>query len=822
MIRNYLKVALRNILKHKMFSLINIFGLSISMATCLLIMLLVYSQKKVDSFHKKQNRIVRIISEEDSRSFASTPLPLGTTLLEDYPHLVEDAVRIKSSFVGGDVVYSDSRIPLAGRYVDERFFKIFDFTLIEGDAETALKAPFSMVLTKKAAEKVFGSQSPIGKSVKLNDVGLNTMGIDLIPTENQETMLGDFVVTGVVDNALPSHIQFDFLASMSTIPSLVRQNKSDATFDNWKNYFDSYLYVLLKEGANKRDLEPILRDLATTKYGAIEEVNITFNLERLSDITPGTFRQNPISLRMPIEAIYFLSFLGLVVLFSACFNYVNLSFVRSLTRSKEIGVRKTLGAARYQIFMQFMIESIIVGLLSLVIAFCVLQVLSSAFLNLWINQFLILDFTLDFTLFVVFIVFSIVVGGVAGLLPASFLSSFSPIKTLRNSSGISLGKGKRLTLRKGLVVVQFCVSLFFIITTLLIFSQLNYLLEKEYGFDQGNIINVKLQGVEYETLVNELRQNPSIQTISASSYLPGTGGYSGSVEIKKMTSANEDKKLESNFMAVDRNFIPNLNLQLKAGSNFPKAMPKSNEELVIVNEAVAHLLGYNEPKAIVGKTILIGEEEKALQVIGLTNNFIFDLLTEAEQDEPLLLRYLPSKFAYVSVRHHPTANIESIISFIGQKWKKLDKVHSFKYDIYEDELKATNSIFSDIIYILGFISFLAITISSLGLLGIAAFTAESKKKEIGIRKVHGAQLKNITFLLSKGFLRLFSIAILVTVPITYFINAIWLEEFAYKVNFSPWIIVLGIGIMFLIGFGTILSQTISAATNNPLKGLREE
>jgi putative ABC transport system permease protein len=803
-----------------MFSLINVFGLSVSIATCLLIILLIYGQKKVDSFHEKQDRIVRVLSMDETRSFASTPLPLAPILLEEYPHIIEDAVRIKSSFVGGDVVYGNNRIPLAGRYADDSFFKIFSFELIEGDAATVLEAPFSIVLTKESAEKVFGKEDPIGKSVRLNDIGLNTMDIDLIPTENTETLLGDFVVRGVVDNTLPSHIQFEFLISMSTIPSLVKQGKSQATFDDWENYFDSYLYVLLREGRTDKDLAPILANISKERYAAMEDMKISFESEQLSQITPGAFHQNPISLRMPIEAIYFLSFLGLVVLFSACFNYVNLSFARSLTRSKEVGVRKTMGAARYQVFIQFIIESVIIALLSLVIAIGLLQVLSVVFLGLWINQFLILDFTPDLMLFVLFIGFSVLVGCLAGLLPASFLSSFSPIKALRNFSGISLGNGKRFTLRKGLVLVQFCASLFFIITTLLIFSQLNYLLEKEYGFDQGNMVNIKLQGIEYETLANELRQNSAIQTISASSFVPGTGGYSGSTEIK--TPQMPDADLTSSYIGIDQNFIPNLKLSLIAGNNFSASIPKKDETMVVVNEALAQLLGYTESKSIVGETILIGKDQSAVQVIGLTRNFIFDLLTEAEQNEPLLLRYLPNELAYMNVRYHGTSDISSMLAFMEEKWKKLDKVHSFKYEIYEDELKATNSIFTDMMYILGYISFLAVTIASLGLLGMSAFTVESKKKEIGIRKVHGAEVKHIALWLSNRYLWLFALAILITIPITYFINTIWLEEFSYRVSFSIWIIAAGIGIMFVLGSSSVLSQTVKAAMNNPIKGLREE
>lgn len=820
MIKNYLKVAFRNIVKHKLFSLINIFGLSISMATCLLIILLIYGQKEFDNFHTKGDRIVRVLSlNEYPIPMATTPLPLSEMLLDDYPHLVEDAVRIKSSFVGGDVVYNNNRIPLAGRYVDANFFNVFDFKLIGGNPNTALAAPFSIVLAKDAAEKLFGKEDPIGKSVKLNDIGLNTMGIELLE-HNKETMLGDFTVTGIVDNTLLSHIQFDFLVSMSTAISLAGQDGTEAIFHSWKNYFDSYLYLLLKEGVAHEDLAPILADISKTNYGQIEDLDITFSLQQLSKITPSKFINADIGIRMPLEGIYFLSFLGLVVLLSACFNYVNLSFARSLTRAKEVGVRKVIGAARHQLFVQFIVESIIISLVSLLLAIGILQILSIVFLNLWINQFIVLDFTPDLMLYALFIAFSIFVGAIAGAIPASFLSSFSPIKTLRNFSGIELGNGKRLTLRKSLVVVQFSASLFFIITTLLIFAQLNYLLETEYGFDQNNVVNVKLQGVDYEILSKEFSQNPSIQSISASSFVPGTGGYGGETQIK--TLGMSDEGLVSYPIAVDQNFIPNLKLHLIAGSNFPESIPQSEERMIIVNESSARLLGYLEPTTIIGETILVGEEENAVKVIGLVENFIRDVLMEADKNAPILLRYLPKELAYMNIRYYPGSDIGSILDFMEQKWKKLDGTHSFKYNLYEDELKETNSIFSDITYILGFIAFLAISISCLGLFGMATFTAESKKKEIGIRKIHGAEAKSIALLLSNGFLRLFIIAIVITLPITYFLNRIWLEEFSYKVDFSVWIMILGIGIMFILGFGTILSQTLRAATSNPLKGLREE
>jgi len=280
---------------------------------------------------------------------------------------------------------------------------------------------------------------------------------------------------------------------------------------------------------------------------------------------------------MPLEGVYFFFFLGLVVLFAACFNYVNLSFAKSLNRFKEIGIRKVVGAKRRQLFFQFIIESIIVAFISFILAVVILQILSIFFLNLWINEFIVFDFAQDAWLYLMFIVFAIAVGVLAGIFPALFLSKLTPIKTLENFSA-NIGKSKKLTLRKFLVVLQFSVSLFLIISTILIYFQLNHLLKAEYGFDQNNIVNVKLQGLDYETLSNEFSRNPSIETISASSFVPGTGiSYQTVVKNPDMI----DRDIETYYISVNQEFIPNLDIKIKAGSNFPKAGSKKDLKLLV-------------------------------------------------------------------------------------------------------------------------------------------------------------------------------------------------------------------------------------------------
>lgn len=821
MIKNYLKVALRSIYKNKLFSLINVFGLSISISTCLLIISLIYGQTQFDDFHEKGNRIVRVLSSSNGGfiPYATAPWPLSIEVLENYSHLVEEAVRIKTSSVGGDVIYNQNRIPLAGRYVDDNFFSVFDFKLLSGSPGSALIYPFSIVLTKKSSEKLFGNENPIGKSVRIIDSGLNTLGIDLLTIGNKEVNLGDFVVTGVVEDDLPSHIQLDFLVSMATFSSLVEQEKIQVEGGDWINYNDSYLYLLLKDENKLEVLETSLKDISQKYYSLIDDLNVTFNLQSLLDITPGPIVNNPISITMPIEGVYFLSFLGLVVVLSACFNYLNLSFAKSLTRAKEIGVRKVVGAKRYQLFIQFVFESIIMIFISFIIAIIILMGLRAAFFSFWFNQFVIWNPNVDLRLYMIFFVFTLFVGVVAGIFPAMFLSSLSPIKTLKNFIGSSFSKGKKLSLQKFLLIIQFCVSLFFIITTISIYFQLNYLLNAEYGFDKQNIINIRLQGNNYEILSNEFSENLSIDKISASSFVPGSG-ISHQTVIK--TPMSPERDIETFYIGVDQAFISNLKLKLIAGSNFPESMPKSSEQYVIVNEYFTQIMGYEQSKDIVGETILIGKEDTPIEVIGVIEDFFFELLIEIGKNEPLLLRYIPDEFNFMNIRYKPDTDLKNFIAYLEQKWNKVDYLHSFKYKVYEDELRITNSIFSDIVYILGFISFKAISISCLGLLGMAIYTSKSREKEICIRKVFGAKIKSIVGQLSKVYFWLFGISVLITVPIAYFFNNLWLDLFSYKVSFSAEIILLGVGTMFILSFATIFSQIVKVALNDIIKVLKNE
>jgi len=449
MIKSYIKIALRNILKHKVFSFINIVGLAVSMSASLLIILMVSDQKKYDQFHSKKDRIYRVITKpnEEGQFYATSAMPLKETLLEEYEG-IEKVVRFRMMF-GGDVTYVENTVPLAGFYADEDMFNVFDFELLYGDPETALRDPFSLVLTEEAANKLFKNENPIGKVVKFNDRGLDHYGLGITI---KNVMLGDFTITGVIkDNNYKTHIPLEIFGSWSTLPVLKNQEIESIQLDDWKSMWDTYLFALLDEGKTRKDLTRVLSRISEVQFEDYEDFKLTFNAQALTEITPDKFLNNPMSFRMPKEGFYFLSFLALIVIISACFNYTNLSVARALTRAKEIGLRKINGARRIQIFLQFTIEAILISLFALLLSVVFLQLLKQGFAGLWLNKYLAINMNENALVVLLFIFFSVFIGFIAGFLPAWYLSSFQPLNVLKKElSNVTRKKGTLMFSKPGL------------------------------------------------------------------------------------------------------------------------------------------------------------------------------------------------------------------------------------------------------------------------------------------------------------------------------------------------------------------------------------
>jgi len=818
MVKNYILIALRNLLKHKVFSLINIVGLALSISTGLLVLVILVNMLGYDTFHPDQDRIYRILSRNKASGpfLATSPMPLKETLLTEYAG-IEKVVRLKS-LLGGDITYENNSIPLAGYYADEDFFKVFGFELIKGDPESVLRDPYSLVLTESAAKKLFHEVDPLGKIVTFNDRGLNTFGFDV---DLKDILLGDFTVTGIVKDYEASHMNFEILASMATLPSLIEKGIDSAPLDDWKSIWSGHTYVLTEESRTKEELDAILSDIIINKYQDFEDLKVEFELQPMKSITPGKLLGNPLSLRMPVEGFYFLGILALIIILSACLNYTNLSVARALTRSREIALRKINGASRYQIFWQFILEAILISLLAMIFAVFILQFLSKGFDGLWINNFLLVDLQQNISLFFIFVIFSIIIGVIAGLIPAWALSSFKPLTLItRRLSGSFNKKGifiyKRPTLGKSLIVIQLVLSLFFIITTTLLFFQVNYFANAEFGFSKDNIINISLRGNDYKLFANEFSQWSGVKMVSGSSILPATLIREGTM-LK-----NQDESQDSLYIDHingNRNFITNLNFRIVAGTNLPDDQEGENYNAILVNETAVKQLGYNTPEEILGEVFLEMETQEMVNVIGVVEDFHYDIFTSSIG--PLFLRNLPETFRYINIRY-TGEDFKATLAFLENKWKELDKIHSFNYQFFDQQLAESHAIFGDVMSIIGYVSIIAVVIASMGLLGMVTYNVETRIKEIGIRKVMGASVKSVLIQISRGFLILLLIAILIATPIAYFVNNLWLQNFAMRVNFNINILGTSILLVLILGLLAIGSQTVKAALTNPAITLRDE
>jgi len=814
MYKNYFKVGIRNILKYKVFSFINIFGLAVAMSVCMLIILMLAEQNRYDQFHEKKDRIYRILSNyEDSRQpYATSPFPLANTLRSEYT-VVEETTNLTPG-VGGDVVYQQKFADMRGYFADPSFFDIFSFELEKGDKATALSSPRSMVISSEVAYQLFNDENPIGKIVEFADRQLpfpqETDGAGAAPVS-----WGSFTITGVIDESrYVSHLKFDVLVSSSTRQSLIAQKKLDDLTNNWEWYFRTYTFALLQEGKNSSDLAVALTDLVTHKYANITtDQTKGFKLlpQKLGDVALG-LAGNDTNNRLPLIGYSFLSLLALVIMVSACLNYTNLSIARALTRAKEIGVRKVTGALRKNLIFQFLSESLITALLALIMALILLLIIAPAFKGLWVNKYLNFELPSTPSVYLIFLGFALLIGLLAGVYPALYLSKHTPVKALKNPSHETPGK---LGIRKALGVSQFVISLLFITTSILIYNQFKHFISFDYGFNTNNIVNIELQGIDPEKLSNELQSVPGVTTISACDVIPAAGRSNGN-EVRKSGSTGE--YFSNDLLLADENFMDNLGIKLIAGRNFTHEEPAEN---ILVNEAMVKQLGFKHSSEIVGEVLETKWGSEQFRVIGVVKDFRYRLLVNEHEIKPMMARNEPEHFEYLNVKLSST-NLMSTMANLERAWKKIDPIHPLKYEFFDDQLQATHHAIFDIVSILGFISFLAIVIACLGLLGMATYTAERKTKEVGIRKILGAGDYSIALLLSKGFLRMLLVSVLIGAPLSYLINNLWLQEFPNRVEFGLGTVLSGTLVLLVLGLITVGSQTIRASKNNPVDALKME
>lgn len=813
MLGNYLKVGFRNILKHKTFSLINIFGLAAAMSVCMLIIMIIADQRGYDQFHVNKDRIYRIQTTGKNGNelhTASSALPLAELLRKNYSGIEASAALMRQ--IGGDLNYNDKIASGAGYFADGNLFRVMDFRLEEGDAGTALMNPFSLVISKALADQLFPREDPIGKTVKFDDTGMMP-GVPI--TGNKETPYGQFMITGVLKpNPGKTSLPFELLASLSTLDHLAKDSILAYTPDNWSSIWRNYTFVLMEKGRSKADLQHILDQVSAKEYPKGKNNQYAFQAMPLTDIMPAELISNPTCMSMPKIILIILSVLCLVVMLSACLNYTNLSIARLLARTKEVGIRKVSGATRQQIFVQFITEAILVSLLSLLFSFVLLIGFQHLFTALWLNKVLGITFRYTPQILLTFLGFSALVGFIAGLLPSIYISLFNPVNMLKGAASFRIMK--RLTIRKVLLVVQLCVSLIFIISTSLIYLQGNRVMNFDYGFNKENVVDIKLVKTEnYSRFVQAISTNKNIRAVAACTFPPATG-TNNQERIHK--ADNTQDSLQANYIDIDAGCLDVWGLQLVAGKNLPPVPDDSVDHYVLINEKMAADLHYPSPRQAVGRHLILADRKDA-EIIGVVRNFQF--LDVSRAMEPLMLRNRKSEFGYITVRLQGK-NPMGTVAFLQDTWKKVNPASKFEYEFFDQELLITHVVMSDIAGILGVLALLAVIISCLGLLGMATYTAETRRKEISLRKVLGSTVPQVILLLSKSFIILQAIAVIIAIPIAYMLNNIWLRFFVSRVSITPWILLTNVLILTAICFLIVFSQAWRVSTASPAKSLRAE
>jgi putative ABC transport system permease protein len=802
MLINYLKVTWRNIRKHKSFSLINILGLAASMSICLLIIVFVIDQFNYDQFPSKKDQIVRVITDfkstynDKSTLYATSPAELGSILETEYPE-VEKALDVRGNF-NGEFKYENKVIPLEGMYAGNDFLPTLGFKLIKGDPKTALKEPGSILLSPESAEKLFPDEEPIGKVI---------------------TDLGDrnYTVTGIIDNDVQTHFKFEMVASYATLTS---NTKEKSRLDDWKNsIFNSYTYLLMKKGVDLEAFETKIQPVIQSHFYDNTQENVihSFKIQPLTDINMGPALSNEIGMVMPGFIVWFLIGFALIIILIASFNYVSLTIARSLNRGKEVGVRKVLGANKSSVVKQFLFEAIVMALLAL---------LFSGFLLKWLlpefNSLFFISFTnnqVDPSLLtapnviITFILFSLVIGLCAGFYPAMYLSGFSPSQVLKGTFNTTRISGQ--TLKKILTVAQFTFSIVFIITSIILTRQFEYMVHTDYGFNRENIVNVTLQDISFNRLAYELKDSPNIESISTSSKIPAMNSTDG----VWLDSDLIDKRINAHSFRVDENYIQTMGLNLIAGRNFNPEMSTDTSKALIISDTAVEQLGYLNNADALNRQIKLGKKEYT--IVGVIENFIS--ADPLQRGDPIVLLFQPQKTYYAVVKTK-AGKTNEFISELKKSWLSFNSIYSLKYKVFDDQLKENPMliVFTDFIKILSLLAGFSILISCLGLLGMAMFSAENRVKEIGIRKVLGASISDIVLLLSKEYLVLIGIAVAIGTPLAWFINNLWMQNVTNQADIGPLVFLFGILGTAALALLTIGSQAIRTAQAKSIDNLKSE
>jgi putative ABC transport system permease protein len=794
MLRSNLKIAIRNLKKHRLFSLINIMGLSVGMGACFLIALYVHFELNYDSFHKKADRIYRLATDLRTQSetinYDISSWAFAPNLKRNFPE-IENFVRIstKSRNVRKDELkFQEDRTVFA----DSSFFTVFDFKLIKGDPATALTTPMSVVLPKKTAFKYFGTADPMNQTLLLGD--------EAVPVK----------VTGVMED-IPenSQIKGDLFVSMISYTNYFNKG-----IDNEWGDFGAISFLLLKPGAQPGVLAQKFPQFLETHAGQLmreHKFGITMVMEPLRDVYLYSKRSSGES--GSINNVTAFSIIGVFILLIACINFINLSTARSVDRAKEVGVRKAIGAARSVLARQFIGESIFLCLIAFIVALILSTMLIPAF-NSIAGKEVSAGIQTELPFVGIMLAAALAIGFLAGIYPAMVLSSFNPIAVLKGRITSNSNTG---VIRKGLVTFQFTISTVLIIATMIIYSQINFMRSRNLGFSKDQTVVIKTQtGSKRNAFDAAISELTGVRSTAASSSVPG--GWNAQAASFLENNSGEMQAGNVDVYRVDFDFIPQYNLQIVAGRAFSKDFPADTAHSLIINEAMVKTLGYSNPEAVIGKRF----EQWGRQgtIVGVVKDFHFKSLQETIK--PLTFRVTDWWNGDLLSVKVDGRNLQSTIAGIEAQWRLQNPHRPFDYyflDEFFDRQYRADERFQSL-----FLNFaiLAIFISCLGLLGLASYSTAQRRKEIGVRKVLGASTHSIVSLLSKDFLQLVLLAFLMAAPIAWFCMHKWLENFAYQTAIHWWVFVIAAALSIMVAMLTISFQSIRAALANPVKSLRSE
>ncbi|WP_266204652.1 ABC transporter permease [Pontibacter kalidii] len=802
MLQNYLKIAVRNLLRNKVYSAINIVGLAIGVASCILIYLFVQDELSYESHFSKSDRIVRLVGEVvfegHKDEFAVTPPALAPAVSQfsDIAALTQFYQAGKQTIWYDNQTFSEEDLIFA----DSAFFKVFDYNMLAGDPATALNAPRTIVLTEELANKIFG-------------------GVEQAMGETLQFSRDSYTVTGVYRNPGHSHIKASGLLSKATQDA---RTSADDRNNQWFN-LNNFTYVLLHDKEHIPALQQQVDNLAKNRVNPwIKEnqlnAHMNFFVQPLQDIHFDNRFKHDLNPHGNLSYVYIFSAVAVFLLLIASINYMNLATARSAKRAKEVGLRKVVGADRSQIIRQFLGESVLLTLIAVLLALALVQIFIPSFNNLTEKNFSS-DFFLQWEFGLVLVTIVLLVGVVAGSYPAFFLSAFKPADVLKSDKQ---PRGGSATLRRALVVLQFSISLIMIIGTIVVFAQMHFLKNSELGFNKEQVMVIDVPGGD-STLVQrlpiikqKLLQNPNVLQVSNS--------YSIPAELTSRTLMlveQGDKMVEKtiDIIAVDYDFIPLMGIEMQAGRNFSRDMKTDQSEGIIINEAAAKWLGWSDP---VGKKVETGDESITgadARVIGVVKDFHMNSLHTDVQ--PLAIRLIPQSPGYLLARLAPEEQANTI-SFIEQQWRLFDQRHPMEYFFLDEHFDAQYRAEEKMLTVFGYFAGLTIFIACLGLFGLASFTAEQRTKEIGIRKVLGSSTGNIVLLLSKDFALLVVVAIVLATPVAWYGMSQWLQDFAYRIELSWWIFALAGILALVIALATVSFQAVKAALLDPVKAIRTQ